>query len=326
MTDVTIAEALAVAGARLAVVQDSVLEASVLQDGALEAQLLLAELLGRDRGYLFAYPEARLSPLQQQRFEEWLSRRAEGEPLAYLSGQREFWSLPLRVTADTLIPRPETETLVEQCLLRIPAAARWRIADLGTGTGAIALALAKERPGCSVTASDCSAAALAIAADNAQRLGLNGLRFCQGDWCDALASRAGNGSGSDSDKFDLVVSNPPYIAEHDPHLGRGGLTYEPRGALTAGEDGLDALRRIIVQARAYLVAGGWLLLEHGYDQGDKVLDLLATTGYDSLRDISDLAGLPRVAVARNPGAAPLPEPIHAGQTRHPAAPPAGRKL
>lgn len=278
-TVTTVGEALASATRRIAAVVD---------DPRLEAEVLLAQVLGCDRSRLYAWPDATLTNAQQQRFEALVAARAAGTPIAHLTGVREFWSLPLEVTADTLIPRPETELLVERALALIPANAGWRIADLGTGTGAVALAIAGERPDCALVATDRSAAALAVAARNACRLGITNVSLVQADWCHGLAAAA----------FDLVVANPPYVAAGDPHLERGDLRFEPPTALVAGPEGLDAIRLIVEQARACLRPGGHLLLEHGYDQGAAVRQLMATRGYGEIRSFSDLAGLDRITGGR----------------------------
>ena len=257
-------------------------------DAVFDSQLLLCSVLDRDRGFLYAHPEFRPSREQISRFNALIARRANGEPIAYLTGRREFWSLDLQVNPATLIPRHETETLVEQCLPRIPADADWAIADLGTGSGAIALALASERPACRITASDRSATALQTAAGNARRLGLDNVRFVRSDWFQSLVGQ----------RFDLIASNPPYIADHDPHLRLGDVAHEPRSALASGNDGLDDIREIIIAAPRHLRPSGWLLMEHGYDQGNKILDLLRATGYDEAIDYPDLAGQPRVVAAR----------------------------
>ncbi len=256
----------------------------------LDAELLLAGSLDKNRSYLYAWPEAIPPAVARTRFQALLARRAAGEPVAYLLEQREFWSLPLTVTPATLIPRPETETLVALALQRVPAAAEARIADLGTGSGAIALAIARERPRCRVIATDISQAALAVAAANAQRLGLSNVQCVAGDWCAALPDMP----------FDLIVSNPPYIAEDDIHLSRGDVRFEPRQALASGPQGMDALQQIARCASARLRPHGWLLLEHGYEQVQAVTRLLHTTGYDRVQDYPDDAGLGRVIAGRRP--------------------------
>lgn len=253
----------------------------------LDAEVLLACVLDRPRSHLLAWPERVPAPEQQARYRELVARRAAGEPVAHLVGQREFWSLPVRVTPATLIPRPETETLVACALDVLPADSHLQIADLGTGSGAIALALAHERSGCHVVATDRSATALEVAASNARQLGLDNIEFLAGDWCDALADR----------HFDLIVSNPPYIPVADSHLDEGDVRFEPRTALVAGPDGLDDLARIIDCARAHLHSDAWLMLEHGFDQGDRVHALLEQHGYRTIDRHRDAAGLERVTTA-----------------------------
>jgi release factor glutamine methyltransferase len=259
----------------------------------LDAELLLACCLDKTRSYLYTWPEQVPSAAVRARFRELLARRAAGEPVAYLLGWREFWSLPLTVTPATLIPRPETETLVALALQRVPADAEADIADLGTGSGAIALAIARERPRCRIIATDISPAALAVAAANAQRHGLANVRCVAGDWCAALPDMP----------FDLIVSNPPYVAEHDTHLSRGDVRFEPRQALAAGPQGLDALQRIARCAFSRLRPHGWLLLEHGYDQVQAATRLLQTCGYESVHDHPDDAGQGRVIAGRRPAPA-----------------------
>jgi release factor glutamine methyltransferase len=257
------------------------------QAARLEAELLLAACLDKPRSHLFAWPERRVGPRQRERFEALVERRAAGEPIAHLLGRREFWSLSLTVTPQTLIPRPETETLVALALEKIPAHGTPRVADLGTGTGAIALAIAGERPRCEVIATDISADALSVAARNATRLGLGNVRFVRASWCRAFAAG-----------FDFILSNPPYVAETDPHLGEGDLRFEPRMALAAGPDGMDAFHRIVPDAYARLRPGGWLMVEHGYDQGEKVRRLMEREGFREISGHSDAAGLDRVSTAQ----------------------------
>ncbi len=257
----------------------------------LDAELLLAHVLGSDRVRLRAHGDAPLPPDAAAAFEALVARRLRGEPVAYLLGRRGFWRFELEVTPDTLIPRPETELLVEQALARIPAGADWPVADLGTGSGAVALAIAAERPGFIVHATDRSAAALAVARRNAERLGIQNVRFHEGDWLDALPA------GID---WPLIASNPPYVPDDAPHLEARGVRFEPRGALAAGPDGLDAIRCIVTGARERLAPGGWLLLEHGWDQGESVPRLLANAGYGEISNYPDLAGHPRVAAGRRP--------------------------
>lgn len=254
----------------------------------LEAEILLAACLEKPRSHLRAWPEREVEPGQRDRYAELISRRARGEPVAYLLGRREFWSLPLAVTPHTLIPRPETETLVALALEKMPANAPLSIADLGTGAGTIALAIARERPLMDVIATDISQTALTVAKGNAVRLGLDNVRFVCGSWCRALAG----------DAFDFILSNPPYVAETDPHLREGDLRFEPRAALAAGLRGMDALRRIVPCAHDHLRRGGWLIVEHGYDQGGKVTQLMRTRGFSEVSDHLDAAGLSRVTMGR----------------------------
>ncbi|QBQ54047.1 peptide chain release factor N(5)-glutamine methyltransferase [Nitrosococcus wardiae] len=256
--------------------------------GRLEAELLLSFLLEVERSSLHAWPERELTSVQWSRFEQLLQRRAKGEPLAYIRGRQEFWSFDLRVTEATLIPRPETEQLVEESLKRMASEQPLKIADLGTGSGAIALAIGSERPRAQVIGTDISAAALAVARENGRCLGLENVTFRRGDWFTPLGG----------ERFHLLVSNPPYIAEGDPHLTQGGLEFEPDTALIAGDKGLGAIRHIATGAREHLVEGGWLLLEHGYDQGPSLLELLTTLGYRQVVDFCDLAGVPRVVVGQ----------------------------
>ncbi len=254
----------------------------------LDAELLLAHVLGVTRTHLHAWPEQELDQGQQTAFTALVERRAAGEPVAYLLGEREFWSLSLRVTPDTLIPRPETELLVEQALARIPKDAAQDIIDLGTGSGAIALALAHARPRCRVTATDRSLAALAVARDNAARLGIANVAFVAGDWFAPLAGH----------HFHVVAANPPYVAKDDPHLQRGDVRFEPADALKAGEEGLDDITRLIEAAPAHLLPGGWLLLEHGFDQGAAVRALLHRHGFEAMETVRDYAGNERLSLAR----------------------------
>ncbi|WP_428422323.1 peptide chain release factor N(5)-glutamine methyltransferase [Methylibium sp.] len=254
----------------------------------LDAQALLSTVTDRPRSWLLAHDDALPDAAACERYGVLLARRAAGEPLAYLLGEQEFFGLPIAVTPDVLIPRPDTETLVEWALERLAPTADAAVADLGTGSGAIALAIASQRPLVRVTALDASRAALAIAEANGRELGL-AVEWLHSDWFDALAGR----------RFELIVSNPPYIAEGDAHLA--ALHHEPQQALTAGRDGLAALRHIVAHAPAHLGAGGWLLLEHGYDQADAVRALLDAAGFDEIATRLDLAGQPRCTGARRGG-------------------------
>lgn len=253
-----------------------------------EAEMLLAQALQQSRAWLVAHDRDALEPEPRARFSALLARRRAGEPVAHILGQRGFWSLDLAVTADTLIPRPETERLVELALERLPFAQSSEVLDLGTGTGAIALAIASERPDAAITAVDADARALAVAGKNAARLGLGRIRFLRSDWFSAVAG----------ERFRLIVANPPYLAEDDPHLATGDLRHEPRLALVSGPDGLDAIRRIVGQAPGHLAPGGWLLLEHGMDQGGAVRELLRTAGFTLVSTATDIEGRDRVTLGQ----------------------------
>jgi len=253
-----------------------------------EARLLLAAACGFSEASVIAQGERELPVEIEARFTQLAARRRAGEPVAYIVGTREFYSLPLSVGPPVLIPRPETELLVELALARVPLDAEMRIADLGTGSGAIALAIARERPLARVLATDASLGALAVARENATRLAVRNIEFAASDWCDALADA----------RFDLIISNPPYIASGDAHLDSGDLRREPLLALVSGVDGLDAIRRIIRQAPAHLCAGGWLLLEHGWDQAARVRQLLDTGAFTAIATECDPAGHERVTTAR----------------------------
>ena len=257
-----------------------------------EAGLLLAHALGVSQTWLFVHSGDVVDPTAQAAFEALLERRIAGEPVAYLLGRRGFWRFDLRVTPATLIPRPETERLVELALERLPEGAV-DVADLGTGTGAIALALASERPQARVVATDASEAALEVARENARALGLDRIEFRHGHW---LAPLAG-------ERFDLIASNPPYIAAEDEHLHRGDLRHEPASALASGADGLDDIRVIARDAPAHLRAGGWLLLEHGWDQGEAVRALLRAAGFADVDTALDWEQRDRVTLGRWPGRA-----------------------
>ena len=256
----------------------------------LDAQLLLARATGVSRAMLLAHGERRVAASEAAQFRATCARRAAGEPLAYIEGHKEFWSLDLIVTPDVLVPRPETELLVELTLTLLPHGPQ-RVVDLGTGSGAIALALAQERAQWEITAIDASVAALVVASANAERLGLGRVRFLHGNWCDALASVE-----SPIGLHDALVSNPPYVSSEDPALQT--LRHEPLSALASGRDGLDDLQRIIAMAPTYLRVGGWLLLEHGADQQHAVSRLLGPAHWCGVCCHTDLAGLPRVTVAQ----------------------------
>jgi release factor glutamine methyltransferase len=255
----------------------------------LDAEVLLARVLNRDRSYLRAWPERTLSPDEFDRFQDLVQRRQSGTPVAYLFGEKEFWSRTFKVRPDVLIPRPETELLVDLALTAMAASQITDILDLGTGSGAIAITIAAERPFSHITATDLSPEALKVAQENADRLGVRNIRFQLGNWFDAVASDG---------RFDLIVSNPPYVADDDPHLSRGDVRFEPSLALKGGLHGLDALRIIARDARDHLNPNGHLILEHGFNQANAVADLLGTFGYTEIRHHQDLQGHFRVTTAR----------------------------
>lgn len=259
-------------------------------EGRHEVELLLLHVLGRERSWLFAHATDAVEPATEAAFAQLLQRRIQGEPVAYLLGRRGFWTLDLTVSPATLIPRPETERLVELALERLPADRPLQVADLGTGSGAIALALASERPLAQVLATDMSPQALAVAAENARRHELVNVHFQQGSWHAALGQ----------ERFDLIATNPPYIAADDPHLLQGDLRFEPATALASGADGLDDIRVIIEGAPARLVAGGWLLIEHGWDQGPAIRALLEQAGFVEVSTALDLEHRDRVSLGRLP--------------------------
>jgi len=252
-----------------------------------EAELLLRVLLDCERSYLISHAEETVDSARAIAARGWFARRRAGEPLAYITGRREFYGLSLRITPEVLIPRPETEHLVELALERIPRDSPMSVLELGTGCGAIAIALARERPDLSVIATDLSEGALEVARGNARSWAVE-VHFAQSDWFEGLAPG----------RFDLVVSNPPYVAAGDAHLDRGDLRFEPRLALVGGEDGLVCISTIAACARDRIRSGGWLLLEHGFDQGDRCVELLRALGYADVEDFEDLAGIPRVCAGR----------------------------
>ncbi len=252
----------------------------------LDAEVLLAHALDKPRTRLLGWPDDPVPASQAARYRELIARRSGGEPVAYLTGMREFWSLPLEVTRQTLIPRPETELLVEVALALIADGAPLTIADLGTGAGAVAAAIATERRDCRVIATDVCPRALAVARRNMAQLGLDNVTLRQGNWCDALAG----------ERCAFIVANPPYVASGDAHLARGDVRFEPRLALTAGDDGLDAIRAITASAAAHLLPGAALILEHGHQQGPAVQGLFRRHDYKKVRGYQDLGGNDRVVV------------------------------
>ena len=250
----------------------------------LEARLLLAHVLGRDRAWIAAHGDAALSPEAARRFDALVRRRSAGEPIAYLTGRREFFALDLEITPEVLIPRPETELLVELALQWLPIDSSARVLDLGCGSGAVALAIAHERPRASVLGADLSAPAVALARRNRERLAIENATFVESDWFAALPR----------EPFTIIVANPPYVAQHDPHLGEGDLRFEPAAALVSGEDGLDAVRTILGAAPAYLAPAARLALEHGHDQASAVRTLMRDAGFTAIASARDLAGIERV--------------------------------
>ncbi|ELY4001525.1 peptide chain release factor N(5)-glutamine methyltransferase [Cronobacter dublinensis] len=252
-----------------------------------DAEILLGFVTGRTRTFILAFGETALADDELTRLDALLARRVQGEPVAYLTGQREFWSLPLEVSAATLIPRPDTECLVEQALARLPAAP-CRILDLGTGTGAIALALACERPDCQVTALEVIPEAVELARRNAQRLGIDNVTVLQSHWFSALTDA----------RFSLIVSNPPYIDGDDPHLTQGDVRFEPKSALVAPNAGLADLDAIITGARRFLENDGWLLVEHGWRQGGAVRELFTRAGYHGVETCRDYGGNERLTLGQ----------------------------
>lgn len=260
------------------------------REAKLEAQLLLQHVLNVNRAWLIAHENDALQANEHTNFTALLNRRLQGEPVAHILGYREFYGLNLMVTADTLIPRPDTETLVETALAKISLQQAAYILDLGTGTGAVALAIASKRPQTQVTAVDASQAALHVAIENAKNLNITNVHFIPSNWFTALGQQ----------KFDVIVSNPPYIEQEDAHLNQGDLRFEPVSALASGQDGLDDIRKIIDDCLIHLEPQGWLMLEHGYNQARQVADLMSHTGLVDIETIKDLGGNYRVTIGKNP--------------------------
>jgi release factor glutamine methyltransferase len=254
----------------------------------LDAEVLVIHVCGLDRSGIITHGQRELTDDQQYRLKKLVVRRCQGEPIAYITGTREFWSLEFKVSPATLIPRPETELLMEKALERIPRDAEWTIADLGTGCGAIALALAKERPRCRIIATDISPAALNVARSNAAKFGLTNIEFRDGNWFKPLADV----------KLDMMVSNPPYVRANDPHLQQGDVRFEPEQALAAGPEGLDAIRQIALSAREHLNPAAWLLFEHGWDQAAAIGQILHSLGYRNIVCYPDLSGRDRITACR----------------------------
>lgn len=256
----------------------------------LDAELLLAFVLEKPRSYLYTWPDKTVTEAQVAAFMTLLERRQRGEPVAYLLGRQGFWTLDLQVAKHTLIPRADTELLVEAALQLADASSTLKVLDLGTGTGALALALASERPLWAVTGVDRIESAVALAQNNQRQLQLANVEFLSSHWFSALTAQ----------RYDLIVSNPPYIADNDPHLQQGDVRFEPLSALVSGPDGLDDIRLIIAQAPSYLTANGWLLLEHGFDQASAVRELLQQAGFIDVSSQRDLSGHQRISLGRLP--------------------------
>ena len=264
------------------------------REARLETHILAAQALGVARSWLIGHDRDVLGPAQAAALEALVRRREAGEPVAYILGEREFYGRVFKVSPDVLIPRPETEQLVEAALARLPKDRPAKILDLGTGSGCIAITLALARPDCAVTAVDRSPAAVVVARDNGRQLcrGLDAtVRFLVSDWFDALAG----------ERFDLIVSNPPYIANADPHLAHGDLRFEPASALASGVQGLDDIRHLVARAAEFLAPGGCFLFEHGWDQGAASRDLMLAAGFDGVETLADLAGRDRITLGRRPG-------------------------
>jgi len=261
----------------------------VTESARLDAELLLCQTIDVPRSYLFAHPEDQLDDLSLTRFEALVERRLQGEPMSYISGTQEFWSRELLVSPATLVPRPETELLVELALKEIPRSAEWQILDLGTGSGAVAISVAAERSLCTITATDVSIDALRIARENVRQADLSNVVCLEGFWTAPVENQ----------RFNMILSNPPYVREDDDALKK--LRHEPLSALASGKDGLDALRILTTDCAPILAAGGWLMMEHGADQKDDVAGLLRSAGWTEIACHNDLAGLPRVTVARRDG-------------------------
>jgi len=273
-----------------AAIADAVLRLSPVTESArLDAEILLCQTIDMPRSYLFSHPEDDLDNLSLDRFAELVERRLQGEPLSYITGTREFWSHELLVSPATLVPRPETELLVELALREIPRQAKWQILDLGTGSGAIAISIAAERLGCTVTATDVSADALGIARENVRQADLANVNVLLGNWTAPVENQ----------QFNIILSNPPYVRDDDEALL--SLRHEPLSALASGKDGLNDLRVLATDCASILAAGGWLMMEHGAGQKGDVADLLETAGWAGITCHNDLAGLPRVTVARRNG-------------------------
>ncbi|MDH5423366.1 MAG: peptide chain release factor N(5)-glutamine methyltransferase [Gammaproteobacteria bacterium] len=260
---------------------------NVSDSARLDAEVLLAMVLNKNRSYFRAFAEQELTTAEQLQFLALLDKRSEGQPIAHITGHREFWSLDLTVNEHTLIPRPDTEVIIEFILHHFPQD-KLRLADLGTGSGAIALALASEKPQWEILATDQSAQALTVAQNNALKHQLTNVCFKQGSWFEPLGTQP----------FDIIISNPPYIPERDPHLLQGDVRFEPMTALASGTDGLDDIRHLIKHAKTYLQTQGWLILEHGYDQQAAIYQLFQQAGFMNIRQRNDYADNPRMTAGQ----------------------------
>ncbi|OBT16055.1 protein-(glutamine-N5) methyltransferase, release factor-specific [Vibrio sp. UCD-FRSSP16_10] len=262
------------------------------ESAKLDASVLLCHALQKPRSYLLTWPERQLTEVESERFDALLKRRISGEPIAYIVGEREFWSLPFKVSPTTLIPRPDTERLVELALDKIISSSALKVLDLGTGTGAIAIALASECPNTEFIGVDLQSDAQRLATENAHHLGINNACFLQGSWFEPVV---------DDGPFQVIVSNPPYIDEHDPHLSAGDVRFEPDSALIAADNGFADLRYIARHAREYLANDGWLLMEHGFEQGEGTRQILIDMGYQSVSTEQDYTGQDRVTLGQFKG-------------------------
>lgn len=269
------------------IIEDAIKQLQPVSDSArLDIELMLCSVINKERSFFHAWPEHELEQQQLNSFQQLLEQRLQGKPVAHILGERGFWSLNLKVTSDTLIPRPDTERLVELALELIPEKSQWKILDLGTGTGAIALSLAKENPDCFLTATDQSVAALEVAKQNATENMITNIEFIESNWFEKL----------DSQVFDMIVTNPPYIKESDPHLKQGDVRFEPLSALTSGKEGLDDIRTIVKNSQNHLSDKGILLIEHGYDQADEVCNILSAANYTKVMNFKDYNDNPRVSI------------------------------
>jgi release factor glutamine methyltransferase len=258
----------------------------------MDAEILLCHVLGCNSAHLAAWPEKKLISSQILQYNQLIDQRKAGMPVAYLTGSREFWSLKLDVSTSTLIPRPETETLIEFVLEQFGQQKKLRVADLGTGSGAIALAIASERPDWEITATDISQGALSIAQKNTEKYQVKNIEFIESHWFNALENKS----------FDIIISNPPYVAQDDPHLSKGDVRFEPMSALTSGIKGMDDIQTITANAGRYLNKNGWLIIEHGYDQKKLVQDCFEAAGFENIQQKSDLINQPRMTAGSHPSA------------------------